>query len=396
MIEKNSGKPYMNVIFGNFYSPGYDDPDFVDETMELIKNLGYNSVMFDTKDWEDFRERYKTGERSQYVKMQEYMGQSALKHGLTYNFLVLYLNGDNLYPHIRFSPPVFGEEVVTIDQKGGKWYKYWSDTARETMAEHVDQILQMYGEGCTTCRLGQKQVLPTCTMWDPIAAPSFDQDGIERYQKFLKEKYKNNISLFNERYDLDIDDFKQLKPEDYWYSVIYGEGSCYTGEDIRKRTKKFWIWKDNMSWKIEELRLYFKDMQTRLKKDHPELFLCPDLSQWGYFLNVYSQKQCDSDNPDYSELWDTAMRGIDMYAISPYVDSCHFITVPARPDASPDAYVTSCQHSMMRVMKRMYRRYLLGTLYLPGSVCIFNTGRNCGYHDRVRGRWLHFLWDERT
>ena len=31
--------------------------------------------------------------------------------------------------------------------------------------------------------------------------------------------------------------------------------------------------------------------------------------------------------------------GIDMYAISPYVDSCHFITVPARPDASPDAYV---------------------------------------------------------
>lgn len=146
-------------------------------------------------------------------------------------------------------------------------------------------------------------------MWDPIAAPSFDQDGIERYQKFLKEKYKNNISLFNERYDLDIDDFKQLKPEDYWYSVIYGEGSCYTGEDIRKRTKKFWIWKDNMSWKIEELRLYFKDMQTRLKKDHPELFLCPDLSQWGYFLNVYSQKQCDSDNPDYSELWDTAMRG---------------------------------------------------------------------------------------
>ena len=371
MIEKNSGKPYMNVIFGNFYSPGYDDPDFVDETMELIKNLGYNSVMFDTKDWEDFRERYKTGERSQYVKMQEYMGQSALKHGLTYNFLVLYLNGDNLYPHIRFSPPVFGEEVVTIDQKGGKWYKYWSDTARETMAEHVDQILQMYGEGCTTCRLGQKQVLPTCTMWDPIAAPSFDQDGIERYQKFLKEKYKNNISLFNERYDLDIDDFKQLKPEDYWYSVIYGEGSCYTGEDIRKRTKKFWIWKDNMSWKIEELRLYFKDMQTRLKKDHPELFLCPDLSQWGYFLNVYSQKQCDSDNPDYSELWDTAMRGIDMYAISPYVDSCHFITVPARPDASPDAYVTSCQHSMMRVMNEgkeciggiYWGRYIYRDLY---------------------------------
>lgn len=39
MIETNSGKPYINVIFGNFYSPGYDDPDFVDETMELTKSL---------------------------------------------------------------------------------------------------------------------------------------------------------------------------------------------------------------------------------------------------------------------------------------------------------------------------------------------------------------------
>lgn len=91
----------------------------------------------------------------------------------------------------------------------------------------------------------------------------------------------------------------------------------------------------------------------------------------GIFLNVYSQKQCDSDNPDYSELWDTAMRGIDMYAISPYVDSCHFITVPARPDASPDAYVTSCQHSMMRVMNEgkeciggiYWGRYIYRDLY---------------------------------
>lgn len=65
------------------------------------------------------------------------------------------------------------------------------------------------------------------------------------------------------------------------------------------------------------------------------------------------------------------MRGIDMYAISPYVDSCHFITVPARPDASPDAYVTSCQHSMMRVMNEgkeciggiYWGRYIYRDLY---------------------------------
>ena len=30
----------MNVIFGNFYSPAFDDENFVDETMGLIKELG--------------------------------------------------------------------------------------------------------------------------------------------------------------------------------------------------------------------------------------------------------------------------------------------------------------------------------------------------------------------
>lgn len=74
--EKNDREKFGKTIYEcniwKFLQSGYDDPDFVDETMELIKNLGYNSVMFDTKDWEDFRERYKTGERSQYVKMRIY------------------------------------------------------------------------------------------------------------------------------------------------------------------------------------------------------------------------------------------------------------------------------------------------------------------------------------
>ncbi len=107
LTSRTDNRPYMNVIFGNFYSPAFDDEAFVDETMELIHRLGFNSVMFDTKAWEDFKERYETGALSQYVKMQEYMGESAHRHGLSYNFLLLYLNGDNLYPHIRFSPPRF-------------------------------------------------------------------------------------------------------------------------------------------------------------------------------------------------------------------------------------------------------------------------------------------------
>ena len=53
MIESKSGKPFINVMFGNFYCPGFDDKKFVKSTMKFIKHLGFNSVMLDTKDSED-------------------------------------------------------------------------------------------------------------------------------------------------------------------------------------------------------------------------------------------------------------------------------------------------------------------------------------------------------
>ena len=56
LISKTDNRPYMNVIFGNFYSPAFDNEEFVDKTMGLIRDLGFNSVMFDTKAWEDFKE----------------------------------------------------------------------------------------------------------------------------------------------------------------------------------------------------------------------------------------------------------------------------------------------------------------------------------------------------
>ena len=176
MISTTDNRPYKNVIFGNFYSPAYDDREFVDETMGLIRELGFNSVMFDTKAWEDFRERYETGALSQYVEMQEYMGKSALEHGLSYNFLLLYMNGDNLYPHIRYSPPIYGEETVYADGRPGKWYKYWSAKARNSMKEHVERIMERYGEGCERCLVTREgiteEVIPVCSMWDPVVAPS--------------------------------------------------------------------------------------------------------------------------------------------------------------------------------------------------------------------------------
>lgn len=371
MTDKATGKPYINVIFGNFYSPAYDDEAFIDKTMHMIQDLGFNSVMFDTKAWEDFKERYDTGALSQYVKMQEYMGRSALSHGLTYNFLLLYLNGDNLYPHIRFSPPIFGEETTKADGTPGKWYKYWSKDAMRSMKEHVERIMERYGAGCVRCEISgdesgttlknpsvdgvlpdtgqEREVIPICSMWDPIVAPSFDGEGKRRYTEYLRRRYHADINEFNQTYGLQVSDFDEIQPEDYWYTLKYSEEDFYTEKDVKQHTPKFITWRDNADWKMEELVLYFKEMQYCLKEKNPNLFLCPDMTQWGYFLNIYGRSQCDHDN-DFSELWDTAMRGIDIYALAPYVDSCHFITVPTTPDGHPDAYVTSCQHSMMRVM----------------------------------------------
>lgn len=354
----------MNVIFGNFYSPAYDDREFVDETMRLIRELGFNSVMFDTKAWEDFRERYEKGTLSQYVEMQEYMDKSAQEHGLAYNFLLLYMNGDNLYPHIRYSPPIYGEETVYADGRPGKWYKYWSGEARNAMKEHVERILERYGEGCERCLVTRKgateEVIPVCSMWDPVVAPSFDEEGIRRYREFLRERYRGKIESLNQAYKTAAGSFDDLKPEEYWHSLRYGSDSLYTEEDIRKGTPRFLLYRDNALWKMRELKLYFREMQRLLKEKNPELFLCPDMTQWGYFLNIYGRQQADGDN-DYSDLWDTAVRGIDLYELAPCVDSCHFITVPVTPDGQPDAYVVSCQHSMMRVMNE--GKPLVGGIY---------------------------------
>lgn len=433
--SKTDGRPYLNVIFGNFYSPAFDDEAFVDQTMGLIRRLGFNSVMFDTKASEDFRERCETGALSQYVKMQEYMAESALRHGLAYNYLLLYLNGDNLYPHIRFSPPILGEPVRYLDGTEGNWYKYWSPLARQSMKEHADRILERYGTGCERCivegerrergllreaggecELSEKagrncelsevvgrdcelpekvggdcefpekaggdcglsgvvggdrefpkavgnsvrEVIPVCSMWDPVVAPSFDEEGRTRYLEFLRELYHGEIAALNSRYGLEAADFAGLTPAEYWFGVKYGPDTFYTEADVKHGTPKFYVWRDNALWKIRELTLYFKEIGPMLKEKHPELFLCPDLTQWGCFLNIYGRGQQDADN-GFSDLWDTALRGMDPYAIAPYVDSCHFITVPVTPDGHPDAYVVSCQHSMMRVMNE--GRPLIGGIY---------------------------------
>ena len=82
-------KSVKEIWFGNFYEPAYSDFSYIDETIAMVKELGFTSVLLDSKAWEDFRERFENGERSQYVKAQEHMMEAIRKHGMEYSFLAL-------------------------------------------------------------------------------------------------------------------------------------------------------------------------------------------------------------------------------------------------------------------------------------------------------------------
>ena len=187
-MSKNISEPLMTLWFGNFYKPAYDNRAFVDDAMQHIHSMGFNAVLLDSKAWEDFRDRYAGGDASQYVAQQEYMMQAAANAGLAHMFLSLYLNGDNLYPNIRFSPPIHGESVTLPDGTDGRWYKYWSEKARSSQQSHVEGLMRLYREGHAQIELNGENRLPMCSMWDPIAAPSFDEEGQNHYRRWLQSQ----------------------------------------------------------------------------------------------------------------------------------------------------------------------------------------------------------------
>lgn len=350
-------EPLLTVWFGNFYSPAYDDQAFVDQSMADIRRAGFNCVLLDTKAWEDFRQRCEGGDASPYVAQQEYMMGAAARAGLGYAFLSLYLNGDNLYPNIRFSPPIYGESVTLPDGSDGHWYKYWSDQAQQSQEDHVRRLMRTYGEHQAEITVADHRRLPMCSMWDPIVAPSFDADGRQRYLRWLEKRY-GTIDALNAAYGTDFAAFDALHPADYWFTVKHGEGSCYTLQDLRDDTPDFHLWADNMRWLAEELTLYFASMKDRLHRIDPALYLMPNLTQWSHLLSIDTSRKSDI---GLCELWDTAMRGINMRAIAPHVDMAHYYTVPVTIDGDPDAYVVSCQHAHIRSMNQ--GRPFLGGVY---------------------------------
>lgn len=352
---KAGDKVFKSIWFGNFYRPAFDDENFVKNTIALLKDTGFTSVLLDSKAWEDFRIRFEGGKASDYVRMQEYMEKTCLMTGMSYEFLSLYLNGDNLYPNIRFSPPIRGESIINRDGADGKWYRYWSVKAKDAMTEHVRGLVSLYGDEMTEVKGEAVSGKPMVSMWDPVVAPSFDEDGRERYVSYLKGIY-DSIDDLNEAYGTSYSSFDEPSMSELWAE---GTPSCKT--EMRKRY-------DNRRWQRDELVLYFREMKERLHGIDPSLLLVPDLTQWGYFLTLDGVSVAGA---MLSDLWDTANRGIDLYRLSGEVDITHFISVPVTPKADAEAYVTGYHHSMMRVMNRgrdflggiYFGRYLYNNIY---------------------------------
>ncbi|MGN0773449.1 MAG: alpha-amylase family protein [Candidatus Ventricola sp.] len=346
-------EPLMTLWFGNFYRPAFDDRAFIDQSVRSIRDMGFNCIQLDSKAWEDFRARFAGGEASDYVAQQEYMMEAIHREGLAHSFMALYLNGDNLYPNIRFSPPIYGESVVRADGSDGRWYRYWSEAAQDSQRDHVAGLMRLYREGHAQTENG----LPICSMWDPIVAPSFDEEGQQRYKTWLKARY-GDIRAFNAAYRTDFASFDLLTPQDYWFTVRHGEGSCYALADLRGNTPAFVMWADNMRWQADELTAYFAAMKEKLHAVDPALYLAPNMAQWSHLLNIDTSRKSDI---GLCELWDTAMRGISMRALAPHVDMCYYYTVPVTIDGDPDAYVVSCQHAHIRSLNP--GRPFLGGVY---------------------------------
>ena len=84
ITDKHTGQAFLSLWFGHFYRPAYDHRDFISQAMGLIIDLGLNTILLDSKAWEDFQERFQGKDVSPYVAMQEFMMEEATRHNLYY------------------------------------------------------------------------------------------------------------------------------------------------------------------------------------------------------------------------------------------------------------------------------------------------------------------------
>lgn len=330
-------KPMLGLWFGNFFEPFYSDREAVRRGLDEAVDLGFTSINLDSKAWEDFFARYRGEAASPYVAMQEFMMAEAAARGLDYTHLALYLCGDNLYPTIRDVPPVRGEESTRADGSPMGTYKYWSPRAQASMVEHVQGLLRLYGEGMR--RKPDGRVIMQ-TMFDPIAKPSFDEEGRRHYLRWLADHYNGNIAELNKVYGLTAESFHSLQPSQYWLrpEELDWVGCARPGAaDFASRTPDFRRWIDNQTYLAAVMEEYFATMKGHWRSTRPPVFIEPVLHQWGYFFN-----------PPGHAMWQTGQRALDVYRLAPHVDGVLYIAAPLNAENREDASALSAEGSIMR------------------------------------------------
>lgn len=336
--------------FGNFFEPYFSSEQASREGIEDLRKLGINSIVLDSKLWSDFTRYFRTGEQSQYVKMQNFITSCCRDNDIGVSFLALFAIGDNLYPEIYDHPPEFVEQPVDFWGKPFRGYRHWS---KKQTAEHVRHCLELYkfiardAAARAVDETGRER-LPFYFYHSPIFAPSFDADGRAHYLAWLKTQY--TVAELNTRYGTSFTSVDALSASDYWVNPDHAsENDRYlpAAGDYAAQNGVVRKYADNQRYKREVMRAYFADTVAQLRAADPRLYFYAALSQWKVFFSDYVHIQ---------------NRGWDLWSLGPILDSPSFITMPIDNHGHVEPYVVPCEMAMLRSATN--DRDFVGSLFL--------------------------------
>lgn len=321
-------RPHFSLWFGNFFEPYYSDRALVREGMKEIADMGFNSIILDSKLWEDFTEFFGGGEESEYVAMQRFMVEECAKNGMGINFLTLFYNGDNLYPHIRDSKPDIINPVTDRNGKPMRGYRHWDKQQTAAMIEHNVNLYEKLAKDAAAKAVnenGEKKI-PCYFYHSPVLMPSFDQDGRQIYLDWLKKKY-GTLQAINSEYGIECKTEADLDMLKLWPVM---NADDYKGED---KSSRMLMHRDNMLFRQEMLENFYAELTEGIRKRIPDIFLYDCLSQWKYFLT------------DWVEI---SERGLDIWRLAKFLDSPSFYTLPADAYGEANCYAVSFENAILR------------------------------------------------
>ncbi len=325
---ENKKRPHFSLWFGNFFEPYHSNRELVKQGMKEIAEMGFNSIILDSKLWEDFTEFFQSGKESEYVAMQRFMVEECAKNGMGINFLTLFYNGDNLYPHIRDSKPDIINPVTDRDGKPMRGYRHWDKAQTAAMVEHNVNLYKKLAYEAAAKAVDEKgnKKIPCYFYHSPVLMPSFDEDGYRVYTDWLKKRY-GTIEALNSEYEIAVSDFESLNMLEIW-PVMKPED--YKAKEPTVRMK---MHRDNMLFRQDLLEEFYKELTDGVRKEIPDIFLYDCLSQWKYFLT------------DWVEI---SERGLDLWRLAKYLDSPSFYTLPADVYGEANCYAVSFENAILR------------------------------------------------